>query len=65
MSTMKNSLAHLKTHVKYPTDKKALVATCNNMSDVPQEDRDWFAKTVPEGNYKGPTDVMNALIARV
>ncbi|HEX9708787.1 MAG TPA: hypothetical protein VGB42_02285 [Candidatus Thermoplasmatota archaeon] len=49
----------------YPTDRKGVIAACNNMSDVEADDREWFNKTLPEGKYKGAADVMNALIAKV
>jgi hypothetical protein len=65
MSQMKTSLEHLKHHVPYPTDKKGVVAACNNMSDVEAADREWFSKTLPEGQYKGAEDVMRAMIAKV
>ncbi len=64
MSTLASELGHLKNHVKYPTNKKDLVATCNNMMDVPAADRDWFAKSVPEGNYKNPEEVLKVLLAK-
>jgi len=35
------------------------------MMDMPKADRDWFAKTLPEGTYSGPQDVLNALIKKV
>jgi len=62
---LKTNLEHLKHHVKYPADRNALVQACNNMSDVSEGDRTWFIATVPEGTYKGPTDVVNALLAKV
>jgi len=64
-SQTKTNLEHLKHHVKYPTDKKGLVAACNNMMDVPEGDRAWMTKTIPEGTYRGPEDVMKALLAKV
>ena len=39
IANMKANLEHLKRHVKYPTDRKGLVAACNNMSDVDASDR--------------------------
>ncbi len=65
LSQMKTNLEHLKNHVKYPTDQKGVLAACTNMMDVPDADRAWFTKTLPEGKYKGPEDVMRALIAKV
>lgn len=62
---MKTNLEHLKHHVQYPADRAALVAACNNMSDVSDADRTWFTSALPEGNYKAPTDVLSALLAKV
>jgi len=65
MSHMKTSLEHLKHHVPYPTDKKGVIAACSGMSDVEAADRDWFAKTLPEGKYEGADDVMRAVLTKV
>jgi hypothetical protein len=64
-SPMRSSLEHLKKHIKYPANKKALVEACNNMSDASDGDRAWFTANIPEGNYKGPNDVLNALLTKV
>ena len=65
MSQMKTNLEHLKHHVKYPGNRAAIAATCNNMMDVPKEDRDWFTKSLPEGTYKSPDEVVKALLNKV
>jgi hypothetical protein len=35
------------------------------MSDVPSIDKDFVAKSLPENNYKGPEDVVKALLNKV
>ncbi|MBI4416885.1 MAG: hypothetical protein HY557_07875 [Euryarchaeota archaeon] len=65
MSNLATELGHLKHDVQYPANKKAVVAACNNMSDYPMEDRDWFMKNLPEGTYKGPDDVLKALLGKL
>lgn len=65
MSTLKTELEHLKKHVQYPANRGQIVATCNNMMDVPSADKDWFSKSLPEGNYRGPEDVVRALLNKV
>jgi hypothetical protein len=35
------------------------------MSDAPKDDRDWFAKALPEGKYNTANDVLKALLAKV
>ena len=62
---MHDNLGHLKNDVSYPNNKAGVLATCNNMSDISPEDKDWITKSLPEGNYRGPTDVLNALLTKV
>jgi len=49
---------HLKNDVPFPADRKAIVTACNNMSDLPAEDRDCLAM-LPEGRFNRPDDVMS------
>ena len=65
MSSLSNELSHLKHHVKYPANKEQVNQTCSNMSDVPETDRSWFMNSLPEGNYRNPEEVMNALLRQV
>ena len=65
MGSLKAAMAHVKNDVMYPTDKKGIVTQCNNMSDLAQADRDWFAKTLPEGKYKNADEVMRAVLSKV
>ncbi|MDA4118586.1 MAG: hypothetical protein OK455_09610 [Thaumarchaeota archaeon] len=64
MSNLAQELGHLKNHVTYPASRSQVVAACNEMSDVPGDDKDWVAKNLPEGNYRTPADVVTALLAR-
>ena len=64
-SDLHAALLHLKHDVPFPADRKAIVTACNNMSDLPADGRDWFAKTLPDGRYKSPDDVMSALLRKV
>jgi hypothetical protein len=65
MSKLMDGLGHLKHHVQYPAGRAAVIAACNDMSDWDRADKEWFTKALPEGNYKGPTDVVNALLSKV
>jgi hypothetical protein len=65
MSNLKIELEHIKHHIKYPANKTQVIAACNNMSDVPSIDKDFVAKSLPESNYKGPEDVVKALLNKV
>ena len=64
-SSMAEELGHLKHHVQYPANRSQVVATCNDMSDVSEENRDWFSKNLPEGTYNSPTEIMSALLTKV
>lgn len=64
-SRLKTSLEHLKRHVKYPADRNALVQACNNMEDSTPDDKAWFTANIPSGTYKGPADVLSALLNKV
>lgn len=61
MSEMKEVWEHMNGHVRYPATKKQLVEACANMSDVPRQDKEWFAKTLPERTYKSAEEVKKAL----
>jgi hypothetical protein len=63
--SMRTNLEHLKRHIQYPADRKALVTACNNMSDVPEGDKRWFEQNLPEGTYRTPEDVVKAVMAKV
>src|SRR5437667_5818365 len=65
MSNLKTELEHIKHHIKYPANKTQVIAACNNMSDVPSIDKDFVAKSLPESNFKGPEDVVKALLNKV
>lgn len=48
-------------HVSYPATKEELVRACDNMSDVPDEDKKWFVSNLPGGTYQSAGDVKAAL----
>ncbi len=61
MKMSKEVLEHINKHVDYPTTKTDLVKACNLMSDVSSADKKWFEKTLPEGTYNKPNEVLKAL----
>ena len=63
--SLRAAMEHVKNDVMYPTDRNGVVTACNGMSDLPQSDRDWFAKTLPEGKYRSADDVLKAVLAKV
>ena len=62
MSQLAEELGHLKNHVTYPASKGQIVAACNGMHDLPNDDKDWVTKNLPEGNYRTPVEVVTALL---
>lgn len=64
-ASIAEELGHLKHHVNYPANRSQVVAACNQMSDMHPASSDWVSKNLPEGTYKGPTDVLNALLTKV
>ncbi len=65
MSNLKTELEHIKHHIKYPANKTQVLAACNNMTDVPSVDKEFVTKSLPDSNYKGPEDVVKALLNKV
>ncbi len=65
MGVLGSALDHLKNHVEYPASRDEVVQACNNMSDFPADDRDWFTEKLPAGTYNSPSDVLSALLGKV
>jgi|GEM_PF-1252950 len=52
---------HVLKHVKYPATRADLIKACNGMADVPAEDKEKFAKKLPDKTFNSPEEVMKAL----
>lgn len=53
---------HIKTHHDgFPATKDKLIAACNNMSEFTDEEKKWFADTLPAGTYDSAEKVISAL----
>jgi hypothetical protein len=52
---------HIKSHVTYPIDKRDFMASCGNLSHVPQETRDWVDRALPDRTYQSAEDIYHAL----
>lgn len=61
MQNKAGAIDHLKNHQKYPADRAALMAECDNLSDFSAEDKKWFADHLPEGMYNSADEVTKAL----
>lgn len=55
------AVTHLEEHIQYPATKKELMDACMEMSDVPKADKEWLAKTLPDGTYMDAGEVKMAL----
>jgi hypothetical protein len=64
MSNLAEELGHIKNHIDYPATKQEVIAACNNMSDVPSDDKEWVSKSLPEQTYRAPEDVVAALLKK-
>ena len=60
-SEMKEAMMHLDGHVTYQAKKQDIMAACEGMNDVPQKDKDWLAKNLPDKTYQSADDVKMAL----
>jgi len=52
---------HIQEHMDYPGTKDDLVKRCEDMSDVPAEEKDWFVQSLPDGTYNSADEVLKAL----
>jgi len=52
---------HVKKHVQYPATREAILAACADTPEFSADEKAWFAKTLPPGNYKNADEVIKAL----
>ena len=52
---------HITKHIEYPATKTQIIEACNNMSDISEADKAWFAKTLPDKKYNSSGEVIKAL----
>ena len=52
---------HLEQHVKYPANRKEILAACADTPEFTAAQKAWFEQNLPEGNYPSPSAVMTAL----
>ncbi|NLB75499.1 MAG: hypothetical protein GX799_03395, partial [Crenarchaeota archaeon] len=46
------------SHVQYPVTGRQLMTACNNMSDVPANEREWVKQNLSEDKtYNSPADI--------
>ena len=59
--TKKSVMEHIKKHNEYPATKGDIIESCNEMSDVPKEERKWIEKSLPDRTYEESNEVIRAL----
>ena len=64
-SVLQAVLMHAKKHVTYPATQKDLVQACNNFSDVPSAEKEWFENNLPAKTYNSANEVIDALLSKV
>jgi|GEM_PF-1312649 len=58
---MNEVMEHLDGHITYPATKQEIIKACENMSDVPADDKNWVMKNLPDKTYMNTDDVKNAM----
>jgi hypothetical protein len=52
---------HLEQHVKYPANRKQILAACADTPEFTTAQKLWFEQNLPEGNYPSAAAVVAAL----
>jgi len=52
---------HINEHVSYPINKSDFMASCGNLSHVPDETRQWVEGALPDRTFESADDVIHAL----
>ncbi len=58
---VKEVLSHIENDIMYPASKDELVSACDEMSDVPPDERRWFMESLPSGIYENAGEVKQML----
>jgi len=61
MHNREEVMRHLTEDQKYPATKEEILAECDNLSDIDEEDKTVFKENLPEGTYQSAGDVMSAI----
>ncbi len=60
-SDVKEVVNHIENDVVYPASKDELVSACDEMSDVPPAEKQWFLNSLPSGIYENAGEVKMML----
>ena len=48
-------------HLKYPSSKSEVIASCARMAEMPAVDREWLERNLPDKTYGSADEVIRAL----
>lgn len=54
-------IKHIENDIAFPATKDEMVEACDEMSDVPRADKQWFIESLPPGLYENAGEVKQAL----
>jgi hypothetical protein len=60
----KKTAEHLVKHQTYPATRAELLASCNNLVDFSDGEKQWFAAHLPEGTYPSADAVLAVLFRK-
>ena len=52
---------HIRNHTNYPATKVQLEEACNRMEECSDEQKQWFAKELPNRTFRNANEVIKAL----
>ncbi|EKD84656.1 MAG: hypothetical protein ACD_38C00179G0003 [uncultured bacterium] len=55
------AVKHIDEHVMYPASKGDILAACNEMTEVPEEEKKWVSDRLPDKTYQSPQEVKAEL----
>lgn len=61
MKDKKEVLTHLTEHITYPASKEDIMKACEDMSDVPEKDKEWLKSALANKVYQDAEEVQEAL----
>lgn len=60
MQSKTEIMDHL-NHITYPATKEDLVKACENMSDIPEDDKKWFEGVLTDKTFNSAAEVRKEL----
>ncbi len=61
MADTKTIIEHLRQHQEYPATREQLIKSFESMADFSDDDKAWFADSLPDGTYEDADRVIDVL----